>query len=159
MGTVGIDVHAYGSTTCTGTTIAYCYAEADVITGETTTVSMIADPLVVIGTGTPAALEIGEGGSEDVATEWFDADGNPMIPDAVGWESDDPGVATVAVNPGDDTLATITGVGIGTCQVTAEASPTGAPAVAQVSLRAIVPAEVTFAVTVVDTGDIVVIVE
>ena len=82
-----------------------------------------------------------------------------MIPDSVGWESDDPGVATVTPDGGDDRLATITGVAVGTCQVTAEASPTGTVAILQVSPQAIVPAEVIFEVTVVDSGDLEVIVE
>ena len=158
-GQVEIDVHAYESINCTGTTIAHCQALAQVVAAQTTTVTMVTDPLVIVGIGTPTAPEIGEAGSLPVTTEWFDADGNPMIPDSVAWSSDDTNVATVTPDGGDDRLATITGVAVGTCQVTAEASPTGAPAVAQVSPRTIVPAQVIFGVTVVDSGDLEVIVE
>jgi len=147
-GNTTVTADAYQSPDCTGTIVATCSDTVNVIAGQTATVTLIAQPLVIWGeayildsvlTGQqeplqdPAAIigiEMGTGDTVDVYTVWYDVDDNQMLPDDVTWSSTDDTVATVAVlNPLLPDYAQITGTfadtGFGTCQIIASATPEG----------------------------------
>jgi len=180
--TVTADAYQSSDPGCTGTIVATCSDSVNVIAGQTTTVTLIAQPLVIWGeayildsvlTGqqeplqAPAAIigiEMGTGDTVDVYTVWYDVDDNQMLPDDVTWSSTDDTVATVAVlDPLLPNYAQITGefadTGFGTCQIIASATPEGQQ-VAPTQMGGTMPSpEVTIDVTVHARGALEVVVE
>jgi len=176
-----VTANAYQSSDCTGTIVATCSAVVNVIAGQTNTVTLTAEPLVIRGEayvsdgalysaqepmqvpGPITAMEMGTGDTVDVYTLWYDIDDNQMLPDDVTWASTDDTVATVVADPLDSTIAEITGefadTGSASCQITATATPAGQE-VAPAQMGGSMPSpEVTIDVTVHARGDLEVIVE
>ena len=158
---------------CTGTIIATASATLTVVAGQTNTVTLIAQPLVISGeafvcvegqpTGEPVrALARNTGETVGLCTFWYDADYLPLVPNDVAWSSSDDTVASVAADPSDHTKAVVTAefaaTGYGTCQITAAATPQGVRPTAWGDNGTPEP-KIIIDVTVYATGDLEVIVE
>lgn len=147
-GNTTVTADAYQSGDCSGTIVATCSDTVNVIAGQTTTVSLTAQLLVIWGEAYISdgvlsgqqepmqalepitAIEMGTGDTVDVYTLWYDVDDKQMLPDDVTWSSSDDSVATVTVpEPLLPNYAQITGTfatqGSTQCQITASATPEG----------------------------------
>ncbi len=154
-----VTVAAYASADCSGTPVAFALETVTVVAGQTNTVTIVTQPTVITGTVDSSIVRITVGETADVQTQWFDIDGNEAMPVGVTWSSSDETVATVAPDVDDSRQATITGIGVGNCLLTATSSPDSQVQPAQGPSAVEVQRQVLIDVTVYETGGLEVIVE
>lgn len=116
-----VAANAYATLDCTGAIIGYATKVVDVVANQTTTVTLTIQPTVVSGTADNTDVSVRPESSYVVKTQWFDVDGNPVVPDNVTWASSNKSIATAAALPAGVDQGKITGVAKGTCKVTATA--------------------------------------
>lgn len=155
-----VAANAYATLDCTGTIIGYATKTVNVVANQTTTVTLTIQPTVVSGSADATDVSVRTAASSVVKTEWFDIDGNAVDPQNVAWSSSDTDIATAAALPAGPEQGKITGVAVGTCQVTATATPQAAgKPLGPLGGGTLPTPKVTINVTVLERGAVEIIVE